>query len=102
MKFRTKPFEIEAIQWTGDNAIQIRRFVGPGNFDSKASKVWDHLQGTWVNVNLNDWIIRGMKDEFYPCADEVFQAKYEYVPYPTIDETIANLDKAIAEVRKYA
>lgn len=79
MKFRTKPFEIEAIQWTGDNAHTIRAFVGAGHFHAKNHQVWDYLQDTWVNVNMGDWIIRGMKGEFYPCADEVFRAKYEAV-----------------------
>lgn len=27
MKFRTKPCEIEAVQWTGRNVVEIMRFV---------------------------------------------------------------------------
>jgi hypothetical protein len=92
-KYRTKPFEIEAVQWLGHNVSEIKDFVGYnvdtgedgfllpdevwGNWDDP--HVWDYLQKTWVTVNLNDYIIKGMKGEFYPCDKDVFEAKYEEV-----------------------
>jgi len=93
MRFKTKPFEIEAIQFTGGNYREVLSFVGetgvffewvefygiaPEQSDMKAV-VWDKLQETWVGVRVGDYIIRGMKNEFYPCAADVFEAKYEEV-----------------------
>ena len=93
MKYRTKPFEIEAIQWTGENAEEIKTFVGQNTYNGQDdfllpneitgvwlnAHVWDYLQKTWVPVNINDYIIKGMKGEFYPCDPEVFESKYEPV-----------------------
>lgn len=28
---------------------------------------------------LNDWIIKGVKGEFYPCKPDIFDATYEFV-----------------------
>lgn len=90
MKYRTKPFEIEAVQWKGYNVSEIKNFVGKNEFGEDAfllpdeilgvwddPHVWDYLQKTWVTVNDNDYIIKGMRGEFYPCAADVFEAKYE-------------------------
>jgi len=88
----SKPVEIEAIQWTGDNDAEIIEFtengfnVGVNEVEipsgeviakSKWGEVYDYLQNTWVSVNLNDYIIKGTEDEFYPCAESVFNRKYE-------------------------
>lgn len=92
-KYQTKPFQIEAVQWTGWNVDEIKKFVGHnldtgedgfllpdeiwGEWDDP--HVWDWIQKTWVAVNTGDYIIKGMKGEFYPCDQEVFNAKYEEV-----------------------
>lgn len=93
MKFRTKPFTIEAVQWKGHNVQEIKDFTGwdedrgednfllPdevwGNWDDP--HIYDYLHKTWIAVNTGDFIIRGMKNEFYPCNPEVFWSKYEEV-----------------------
>lgn len=33
------------------------------------------LEG-WLHVSPGDWIIRGVKGEFYPCKPDVFDATY--------------------------
>lgn len=81
-KFRTKPVEIQAIQWRGDNREDIEAFgaslrVVGGTWKSHTLQVYDFLQDTWVGVNQGDFIIRGTKGEFYPCEAEVFNWKYE-------------------------
>lgn len=90
MRYRTKEFIIEAIRFTGDNELEVQGLAGlnfylvDGNEDYtedpeiKAS-VYDKLHSTWVGVKVGQWIIKGMKGEFYPCDDEVFNAKYEAV-----------------------
>ena len=103
MKYRTKPFEIEAIQFTGENWDEIQEFCGEHSasynplvdlptFDHVESwwpshtyepdivaVVWDYLHQTWVGVRINDFIIRGSRTEYYPCDPFVFDSKYELV-----------------------
>jgi hypothetical protein len=90
MRYRTKPFEIEAIKYTGDNILEVHKLTTPENFyevdpedridDPECiAAVYDKLHSTWVGVKRNQWIIKGMKGEFYPCDDEVFTTKYEAI-----------------------
>ena len=30
-----------------------------------------------MRANLGDWIIKGVKGEFYPCKPDIFEATYE-------------------------
>lgn len=89
MKFRKKPIVIEAIQFTGENFEEIEEFTG-GNFlpvdpfdraeDSDIiAEVWDHLHSTWVGVKAGQWIIKGVKGEFYPHDEDLFLESYEEV-----------------------
>lgn len=83
MRYRKKPVEVEAVQWTGDNVAEIRALAG-GKFHPLCvpkgditAEVKDVLHDTWVGVKDGQWIIRGVQGEFYPCDDVVFQATYE-------------------------
>jgi hypothetical protein len=91
-KFRKKPVVVEAIQWTGSNLEEIRNFVGGDLiedwmefFDIKrelkkmlVSIAIDTLEGT-MRVDYGDYIIKGVKGEFYPCKSDIFLATYEEV-----------------------
>lgn len=79
-KFRKKPIVITALQWTGHNLDEMREFTGGkfgGPTEDATALVYDELHDTWVGVNLHDWIIRGVKGEFYPCRADVFAETYE-------------------------
>lgn len=94
-KFRKKPVEIEALQFTGDNHRQMNQFVGktfpvlgelhwgftPIEEDENGviAIVWDKLHSTWVGVKADQWIIRGVQGEFYPCDPDVFEVTYDPV-----------------------
>ena len=84
MKYRKKPVEIEAIQWTGDNATEIAKFTSTGNryveIDelNKVVRI-ETLEGV-MTASLNDYIIRGVHGEFYPCKPDIFELTYEVVP----------------------
>lgn len=39
--------------------------------------IYDYLHETWVGVKIGMYIVKGMKGEFYPVEEEVFNAKYE-------------------------
>jgi len=79
-KYRKKPVVVEAIQFTGKNRKEIVEFVG------KSFIEWTHhleigietLEGD-MKAKPNDWIIKGIKGEFYPCKPDIFEQTYEIV-----------------------
>ena len=81
-KFRKKPVVIEAVQYLGKtNVDEICKFVGAENM-VVASEL-PHitivtLEGK-MKAQLEDWIIKGVKGEFYPCKPDIFEATYEPV-----------------------
>lgn len=39
--------------------------------------VFDYLHNTWVEFKRGDWIIKGVRGEFYPVEESVFAETYE-------------------------
>lgn len=89
MKFRKKPIVIEAVQFTGDNVAEIAEFTA-GRFETVdpfergdnpeiVAEVWDYLHETWVGVKAGQWIIKGVKGEFYPHDADLFAQAYDRV-----------------------
>lgn len=77
MKFRKKPVVIEAVQFSGDiqslDALHIPELhQSLGSNDCQIPT----LEGV-MTANPGDWIIRGVKGEFYPCKPDIFDATYE-------------------------
>lgn len=85
MKYRSKPVEIEAIQWDGKNLDEIINFVGNnlGPIERRPDyklkiKTLESGHG-YHEVDKFDYIIKGLIGEFYPCKPEVFYKKYEAI-----------------------
>lgn len=79
MKFRKKRIVIEAVQFTGLNFDEIEAFVG-GDYgkDANGRGVIATLEGP-MSISQNDWILKGVEGEFYPCKDAIFRKTYEPV-----------------------
>jgi hypothetical protein len=77
MKFRKKPVEIEAVQFTW-NVDEIIRFVGDDCIQEMDGLYIKTLEGS-LHISRNDWVIKGVKGEFYPCKPDIFAATYESV-----------------------
>jgi len=83
MKFRKKPVVIEAVQFTGGNWFEIGKFCGQS---ASIAKEWSTseilliktLEGD-MKAQKGDWIIKGVKGEFYPCKPDIFEQTYEKV-----------------------
>ena len=85
-KFRKKPVVIEAMQFDGsiECALMIESWSGGkvqrhtilGQFAGVVRI--ETLEGT-MTANRWDWVIRGVKNEFYPCKPDIFEATYEPV-----------------------
>ena len=79
MKYRKKPVVIEAVCWTGENLVEVLDFtrqVPPTPITAERGLLIETLEGT-MQARPGDWIIRGVKGEFYPCKDEIFRMTYE-------------------------
>ena len=82
-KFRKKPVVIEAKQWFnhGDHSM-----VEPYDPEKAGAYIKGPGPHGWIKtlegghiVSPGDWIIKGVKGEFYPCKDEIFRLTYEPV-----------------------
>ncbi len=84
--YRKKPVIIEAIQWNGtfEQAAEIKKFAGDSYFerqdlDFKRNYMWLKTLEGEHQVSPKDYIIKGVKGEFYPCKPDIFEMTYEKV-----------------------
>lgn len=78
-QWRKKPVVIEAVRWDGDQSTfdTIERWAGkPVNDLDGYTLLIPTLEGE-MQASLNDWIIKGVKGEIYPCKPDIFAATYE-------------------------
>lgn len=85
MKFRKKPVVIEAVQYKRDeNIMAVQDFFGDGNgrelvYDEGVNEYYiKTLEGN-MYLRKDDWIIKGVNGEFYPCKPDIFEKTYEKV-----------------------
>lgn len=81
MKFRKRPVEIEAIQYTGKNMREIFDFTKTTEIEDDfltSELIIKTLEGD-MHASVGDWIIRGVKGEYYPCKPDIFGLTYEPV-----------------------
>lgn len=89
MKFRKKPVEIEAmrflavpkgidgkydagtlLKWLEKNKVNFDFYGG-------SAEIKIHTLEGIMTASLGDWIIKGVKGEFYPCKPDIFELTYE-------------------------
>ena len=83
-KFRKKPVVIEAVQLTEATKNHAFNFITCNHYAD-----WDESTGDEVirietlegemTAKQGDWIIKGVKGEFYPCKPDIFESTYEAV-----------------------
>ena len=78
MKYRKIPVEIEARQYTrnGLEAEAIAEWCGGEQTDEGI--IIHTLEGNHLG-KYGDFIIKGVKGEFYPCKPDIFAMTYEVV-----------------------
>ena len=81
-RYRKKPVEVDAIQYTGDNFRRINTWMTengwPAGRNPDQSVIIHTLEGE-MRANIGDWIIRGVQGEFYPIKEAIFRETYEPV-----------------------
>lgn len=98
-QYRKKPVTIHAIQWTGDNLREIIEFTDgpPLNRAAHANMQWNDYAGLVRReglmiytledgggkakhfASIGDFIIRGVKGEYYACKPDIFAITYDAV-----------------------
>lgn len=81
--YRKRPITVRAVQWTGTNFGEVEQLARDCNPDCMVTldggDLWIiTLEGQYICA-VDNWIIRGIKDELYPCAPDVFEHTYEPV-----------------------
>lgn len=85
MKFRKRPVNVEAVQYSEFSPAkltEIQKFMGGKTVliqhdkNDKPKIVIKTLEGD-MYASLGDWIIKGVKGEFYPCKPDIFKETYE-------------------------
>ena len=79
MKYRKLPVEIEAVQF--NTAKDIKEFIPENILIYKPSEDYFYirtLEGDML-ISPKDYVIKGIKGEFYPCKPDIFLQTYEQV-----------------------
>ncbi|RMI79777.1 hypothetical protein ABNB56_07210 [Streptococcus iniae] len=82
-KYRKKPIEVDAIQWTGENIDEMCLFLGSNNLTIERSPTKNHLY-FWTSQGMalakkGDYIIKEIDGEFYPCKEKIFSKTYDKI-----------------------
>jgi len=93
MRFRKKPVEVDAVRFdaseSGIEALKsfcgesLGRIVRPSASEPAEAEICTLEDGQRLVVRHiateGDWVIRGVKGEFYACKADIFDATYEEV-----------------------
>lgn len=89
-KYRKKPVVIEAIQLTWENvkfnnlpewlfnSDRPVKIIYTEKIENSQYAIVQTLEGE-MRANANDWIIKGVNGELYPCKPDIFEKTYELV-----------------------
>lgn len=90
-RYRKRPVVIEArqlgrdydedcdiVRWCGGRAIGEQEDRRAGGDAPEGAIVKIPTREGPLYASPGDWIIRGVKGEFYPCKSDIFEATYEH------------------------
>ena len=82
-KFVKKPVVVEAIQYNGENIAEIEIFIGKKlpfvtSSNDNIQLVISTLEGD-MKASKNDYVIKGVNGEFYPCKPDIFEKTYDII-----------------------
>jgi hypothetical protein len=100
-KYQKKPVTIEAIQYTEENLPIIKEWLGENLAQLSSEERYRTPERHWIIITLEgdmkitegDFIIKGVKGEFYPCKPDIFYATYDGPVKVLWDHTTGEDDK---------
>ena len=80
LKIQAKPVIKEAVRFTKENIKECEEFC-------KDKLLYSHIRGDWYIYTLEgfmyltegDYIIKGLRDEYYPCKPDIFEKTYDII-----------------------
>ena len=121
-KYIKKQVVVEAIQWDGtlEKALEISQIEGlnsiieyyliktvtSGESTSNSVNTSEEIKSFKIktlegdmNVSKGDYIIKGIKGEFYPCKEDIFKKTYvDFTEYVSTNELLTDLDNALESI----
>ena len=121
-KYIKKQVVVEAIQWDGtlEKALEISQIDGLnsiieyystktviiGESTSSSANTYEEIKSFKIktlegdmNVSKGDYIIKGIKGEFYPCKEDIFKKTYEdFTEYVSTNELLTDLDNTLESI----
>jgi len=88
IRYQKKPVEIEAVRWLGtaESFVELTTFtqgafhvITDRNDPSFTGTVHDQLHDSWIKVRTGQYIVKGVRGEFYPVDAKVFHETYQAV-----------------------
>jgi hypothetical protein len=83
-KYRKKPVVIEAMRLSNFNRVEVADFCGEAYLGEQLDTLTKRMVGVRIGTlegphiaSLGDYIIKGVKGEFYPCKPDIFEMTYE-------------------------
>lgn len=100
-QYRKKPVVIDAVQYDGNfrcldcfSINEVGQFIiGTDDAGNPCLKI-PTLEGV-MTASKGDYIIRGVKGEYYPCKPDIFEMTYEAIKHTQQTE----LEKAISIIK---
>lgn len=77
-QYRKKPVVIEAIQYTSRSLEELEAFCPGATYWLHSGYMIPTLEGDML-LKPGDWIVKGVKGEFYPCKPDIFEMTYDKV-----------------------
>jgi hypothetical protein len=84
-KFKKRPVTVDAFQWQGTNGNQLIDWVTGFGPNISGTEVGVDFATSEVTIKTKEgtmrgapgcWIIRGVKGEYYPCQNDIFEQTY--------------------------
>lgn len=89
LHIKKKPVVVQAMQYTGEDSVADLRNWGanmhyhvPDDGNPECA-VWVGPEDCWVNVPLNHYVIKGVRGEHYPIADDILEETYDIIKTPS-------------------
>ena len=77
-QYQKKPVTVFAVKWDGTNLQEVLSFTNNKAMMKNDTLIIPTLEGTMA-AEVGSYIIKGVKGEYYPCREDIFDDTYEEV-----------------------
>lgn len=93
MKYRKKPVVIDAVKWNGNKVSETPNWIvealDKGVIIRYGNEVHIRTLEGVMKASPDDYIIKGVNGEIYPCKPDIFEKTYEIA---TVEENCDDMD----------